>query len=86
MGHVIAALLVFVARAASRARGVCEGWVRSAMTFREGAVLYGPAAVLILANGVVSKFVWWSSIVAAVLMFVAFTGTGLVLSARAARR
>jgi hypothetical protein len=83
---VIAATLVLVARAASRIRGVCEGWVRKTMTFRDSLVLYGPAAVLILANAIVSKFVPWSPIGAAVLIFLAFAGTGLTLGARADRR
>lgn len=83
---VVAVLLVIVTRAACRARGVCEGWIRSAMTLRDGIVLGGPAAAVILANGVVSKFVPWSSIVAAVLVFLLFAGTGLILSARAAHR
>ena len=83
---VIAVLLVMVTLAASRARGVCEGWIRSAMTLRERAVLYGPAAVVILAGAVASKFAFWSPIVAAVLVFMLFAGTGLTLSARAARR
>jgi hypothetical protein len=79
-------LLVAVARAASRARGVCEGWTHSAMTVRDRVVLYGPAPLVILANAVASKFVSWSPIVAAVLVFVAFAGTGLAMGARAARR
>jgi len=83
---VLAALLVTVTYAASRARGVCEGWVRNAMPLRDKVVLYGPAAILILANGFASKFVAWSSIVAAVLVFGLFAGTGLTLSARVARR
>jgi hypothetical protein len=48
-------LLVMVARAASRARGVCEGWTRSAMTCQEVIVLYGPTAVVMLASAAVSK-------------------------------
>lgn len=82
---VIAAVLVGVAYAASRARGICEGWVRTSMTPRDAVVLYGPAVVLILANSVVSRYLAWSSIVAAVLVFVVFAGTGLVLGARARR-
>jgi hypothetical protein len=86
---MVAALLVVVARAAGRARGVCEGWVRSAMTWRDGLVLYGPATVVIFASAVASRFALWSpwtSIVAAVLVFLLFAGAGLTLSARAARR
>jgi hypothetical protein len=86
---VLAVLLVMVARAASRARGVCEGWTRSARTCREAVVLGGPAAVVVLASAAASKFAsWpsWSPIVAAVLVFMLFAGTGLTLSARAARR
>jgi hypothetical protein len=83
---VVVVGLVRVAHAASRARGVCEGWIRGAMTWRDGVVLYGPAFVVIFANSVVSRFAWWSSIVAAVLVFLLFAGTGLTLSARAARR
>jgi hypothetical protein len=82
----IAAVLVTVAHAASRARGVCEGWVNRAMPHRDRAVLYGPAAALILASAAASKFASWPSIVAAVLLFTLFAGTGLTLSARAARR
>lgn len=79
-------LQVIVVRAACRARGVCEGWMRSAMTRGEGAALYGPAFVVIFSNTVVSKYVSWSSIVAAVLVCVVFAGTGLILGARSACR
>lgn len=82
----IAAVLVAVAHAASRARGVCEGWVNRAMPHRDRIVLYGPAAVLILASAVASKFASWPPIAAAVLLFTLFAGTGLALTARAARR
>lgn len=82
----IAAVLVTVAHAAGRARGVCEGWVNRAMPHRDRIVLYGPAAVVILAGAVGSKFASWPPIVAAVLLFTLFAGTGLTLSARAARR
>lgn len=92
-GMVIAAAVVValirVAVAASRARGVCEGWVRGAMTWRDGLVLYGPAAVVILATAVVSRSVSWSPwlpVLAAVLVFLLFTIAGLTLSARAARQ
>jgi hypothetical protein len=86
---VVAATLVMVARAAGRARGVCEGWVRSGMTWREAFVLYGPATVVIFAAAVAARFSLWSpwlSVVAVVLVFVLFTGAGLTLSARVARR
>jgi hypothetical protein len=82
---VIAVLLVTVARAASRARGVCEGWTGNAMKGRDVVVLYGPPALVMLAGGAASKYASWSSIVAAVLLFVLFAGTGLALSARTAR-
>jgi hypothetical protein len=86
---VLAAVLVMVARAACRARGVCEGYTRSAMTWRDRAVLSGPAAVVFLASAAASKFAgWppWAPVVAALLVFTLFAGTGLTLSARAARR
>jgi hypothetical protein len=86
---VVVVGLVRVAYAASRARGVCEGWIRGAMTWRDGVALYGPVTVVIFANAVLSRFVsWWtwSTIVAAVLVFLLFTGTGFMLGARAARR
>jgi hypothetical protein len=82
-------LLVLVARAASRARGVCEGWTSSAMTYRDRIVLYGPAAVVILASAAAPKFTsWppWAPAVAGALVFLLFAGTGLTLTARAARR
>lgn len=83
---VLAVVLVTAAHAASRARGVCEGWTRTAMTHRDRLVLNGPPAVLILAGAAGSKFASWPPIAAAVLVFVLFAGTGLTLSARAARR
>jgi hypothetical protein len=86
---VVAALLVVTAHAASRARGVCEGYTRSAMTWRDRAVLSGPAAAVMLAGAAASKFAaWpaWAPIVAAVLVFALFAGTGLTLGARAARQ
>ena len=49
-------------------------------------VAWSPAAVVILASAAGSKFVSWPPIVAAVLLFTLFVGTGLTLSARAARR
>jgi hypothetical protein len=82
----IAASLVIVALAAGRARGVCEGWAGGAMKQRDRIMLYGPAAVVILASAAASRFVSWTPIAAAVLLFALFAGTGLTLSARAARR
>jgi hypothetical protein len=85
----VAVSLAYLARVAGRARGICEGWMRHGMTWREALVLYGPAIVVILASGAVSRYdAWspWASIVAAVLVFVLFAGTGLTLTARAARR
>lgn len=81
----IAGLLIAVARAAGRARGICEGWVNTAMTTREKMVLYGPAALLVIGNAVASKFVSWSSIVASILVFALFAGTGLAFGVRTAR-
>lgn len=83
---VVAVALVGLVRVVSRIRGVCEGWTRSAMRWRDGVVLYGPAMVVLTANGIASRAVWWSPVVAAVLVFAAFAGAGLTLSARAARR
>jgi len=86
----IAVVLVLVTRAACRARGVCVGWTPSAMSRREAAILYGPAALVILASAAAVRFAAWSSpwpsIVAAVLVGALFAGTGLTLSARADRR
>jgi hypothetical protein len=72
--------------AVNRARGVCEGWVRGAMRSREVAVLYGPAVAVALGGAMGAKVGWWWPILAAVLAFTLFAGTGLALSARAARR
>lgn len=82
----IAAVLVTVTLAAGRARGVCEGWAGGAMKQRDRIVLYGPAAIVMLADGAASRFASWPPIAAAVLMFALFAGTGLALSVRAARR
>jgi hypothetical protein len=86
----IAVVLVPVARAACRARGVSDCWTRSAMSRPAAIVLYGPVALVILASAAVARFASWSSpwpsIVAAVLVGVLFAGTGLTLSARADRR
>jgi hypothetical protein len=81
----VGGLLVGVTCVARRVRGVCEGWVHGAMTMKESAVLGGPAAALIVLNAVAVKFVSWSTIVAAVLIFVVYAGTGLILGARADR-
>jgi hypothetical protein len=78
-------VLVTVAHAASRARGVCEGWTRSAMTHRDMLILNGPPAVLVIASAAGSKFASWPPIAAAALVFLLFAGTGLTLSARARR-
>jgi hypothetical protein len=82
--------LVMVARAAGRARGVREGWACGAMTFRDSAVLYGPAALLILAGAATLKLAPWSApwppVVTAVLVFILIAGAGLARGARAARR
>jgi hypothetical protein len=85
----VAVALVGVAYAAGRARGVCEGWSRGAMTRQQSVALYGPATVVILASAVAARFASWSpwwSIVAAVLVFGLFVGAGLTLRARATRR
>ncbi|MPZ79860.1 MAG: hypothetical protein GEV28_05450 [Actinophytocola sp.] len=79
-------VLAMLAVAASRARGVCESWTRSAMRLRDLLLLYGPAVVVMLAGTFASRFAWWLPIVAAMLGFVLFAGTGLTLSARAGRR
>jgi hypothetical protein len=79
-------LVITATRAACRARGVCEGWARSAMTRRDRAVLYGPATAVIFASGLTSRTAAWPSAVAAVLVFLLFAGTGLALSARPGRR
>ncbi len=81
-----AGVLLSLAFTAGRVRGVCEGATRSAMRWREGLLLYGPALVMLLAGAVVSRYVWWSPMAAGTLVFVLFAGTGLALSARAARR
>lgn len=86
---VVAVAVARVAHLAGRARGVCEGWVRSAMTWREALVLYGPSTLLIVASAFAVRLALWSpwaSIVAAVLVLPLFAGTGLALGARAARR
>jgi hypothetical protein len=82
---VASVTLVIGARAARRARGIREGCQRGAMTMREQLVLGGPAALLIIAGAVASKFAPWLPVVAAVLVFMVFAGTGLTMSARASR-
>jgi hypothetical protein len=82
---VIAVALVYVAYAAARARGVCVGWVRGAMTTRDWMVLYGPATLVIAASSAGSRFASWPPIVGAVLVFGLFAGTGLAQSARIPR-
>lgn len=83
---VIGPSLFFITRAACRARGVCEGYFRSAMTRRDTAILYGPAIMLMLGSAVTTKYATWSSVIAAALVCAIFAGTGLVRSACAARR
>jgi membrane glycosyltransferase len=83
---VVAIVLFRLIVAASRARGVCEGWTRSAMRMWDVVALYGPAVVVTNAAVFMSRLAWWSPIVAAVLVFALFAGTALALSARAGRR
>jgi hypothetical protein len=85
MGGAVVVLLFAVGRAASRARGICEGCVSSAMTLRETFVLYGPATLIAVGSAFAAKAVWWAPIVFAVLVFAVFAGTGLVLGGRATR-
>ena len=84
---ILAALVVVVvgvAYAACRARGICQGWTSNAMTPRETAVLYGPPAVIIIIESAANPSSW-ASIVVAVLIFLVFAGTGLIVGARAGR-
>jgi hypothetical protein len=87
---IIGGLLVVVAHAGNRARGIREACVRGSMTRRDKVLLGGPAALVIIASAAAAKIAgWpstWPSIVAAVLVFILFAGTGLILTARAARR
>jgi hypothetical protein len=83
---VVTVLLLMVVVAASKARGVCEYPTRSAMRWWEVTVLYGPATAVLLAGAAASRSAWWTTTATAVLVFVLFAGTGLTLSARAARR
>jgi hypothetical protein len=80
-------VLIAAARAACRARGICEGWI-GAMTLRGMVTLYVPAAVVILASALASKVATWSpwpEILGAVLVFLLIAGTGITLTARAER-
>ena len=79
---VIAVALIVVTRAAARARGVCEGWYRGAMPWRDRLLLAGPAAFVMVVGAVAARFATWSAVVAGVLIFVLYAGTGLVMSAR----
>jgi hypothetical protein len=83
---VVTIALLRLAFAASRVRGVCEGWTRGAMRWSEVVVLYGPAVVVAVAGVFTARLAWWSPVVAAVAVFALFAGTGLTLSARAGRR
>lgn len=87
---VLAASLLRIAVLACRVRGVCEGWIRAAMRWREGVLLYGPPVVVLLADGVVVRWALWPPVlvaaISAALVFVSFAGTGFLLGARAARR
>jgi hypothetical protein len=53
---------------------------------RDRLILNGPPAVLIIAGAAGSKFASWPPTAAAALIFLLFAGTGLTLSARAARQ
>jgi hypothetical protein len=83
---VIAAGVTYLAYAAAKARGVCAGWVRGAMTTRDWLLLYGPATLVIVASAFWSKYATWPPIAGGVLAFALFAGTGLAMGARAARR
>jgi len=87
---LIGVLLMGVAHAASRARGIRETCVRGAMTRRDKLLLGGPAALVVIVSSAAAEIAgWpplWPSIVAGVLVGILFAGTGLTLSARAARR
>jgi hypothetical protein len=83
---VVAFVLFRLIVAASRARGVCEGWTRGAMRWWEVAVLYGPAGVVMDVAAFMSPLAWWWPLAAAVLVFALFAGTGLTMSARVGRR
>jgi hypothetical protein len=83
----VGVVLIAVARAACRARGICEGWV-GAMTLQGMIILYVPAAVVILVSAAASKVAAWSpwpAAAGALVVFLLFAGTGLALTARADR-
>jgi hypothetical protein len=82
---MVAVLLARLIVAAGRARGVCEGWTRSAMPWQEVVLLYAPAVVVLVAGSFAARLAWWLPIVAAVLGFLLFAGTALTLRARARR-
>lgn len=80
-------VLIASARAACRARGICEGWT-GVRTLRGTVALYFPAAVVILGSAAAAKVTAWSpwpATVGAVVVFLLFAGTGLALTARADR-
>lgn len=84
-----AAAMVFgvsLALAANRVRGVCEGWTRGAMRWQEVTLLYGPAVIVWLAGALLAGVGWWVSALSSVVGFALFAGTGLTMSARAARQ
>jgi hypothetical protein len=83
---VVAVAVLRLTVAAGRARGVCEGWTRSAMRWPEVTVLYGPATAARTRSPASPRSAWWLAIAGAVLVFVLFAGAALALSARAARR
>jgi hypothetical protein len=66
--------------------GIRDNVRRSAMRWWEVTALYGPATGGLLVGGFVSRSTWWSLVATSLLVFVLFAGTGLTLSARAARR
>jgi hypothetical protein len=84
LGVVLIALVaVLVARSAvvvGRARGVCEHWNRAAMRWQEVTLLYVPAVVVMMAGSFGKEIAWWLPIPAAVIVFVLFAGTGLMLT------
>lgn len=79
----IAVALILITRAAARARGVCEGWFPNSRRFADQVLLAGPVAFVMVAGEVAAKFVApWAAVVAGVLIFVLYAGTGLAMSAR----
>lgn len=79
---VIGVVLIVMTHAASRVRGVCEGWFHGARPFADRILLAGPAAFVMVAGAFAAKFAAWAAVVAGVLIFVLFAGTGLAMSAR----